>query len=377
MTEAPNISRPAKLAAIALVLVALAGLTELASVGVLVKLRGWSFLKPDGSTHVHPDPTVGWIYVPGHVEEDAYGPGNHIHITQRGFRGVKEVAVEKAPGRYRIVCVGDSFTFGAGVGDLDGWCPQLEQLDPRIEAVNMGVGAAGVDQSILFYERDGQPLEHDLVVMAFIEDDYVRMISDARRIINPKPRFLLRDGALELTNVPVPDYGQYHRDQGLWGRLRAFPKSTRTYQLFHDALDQLLVQRSYDRYAVATALFTRVRSEAEEKGRRAALVHLAVSQEIEAPCPTGFCERQDRAEVAVQAERAAAQAGLLFIDTTPRFHELYAGDLKPYFLPDAHYSKAGHRVVAEQVLATLRAEVPGFPQAPLPEPGEPPAEATP
>ncbi len=340
---------------------------ELVAYGLFIRRRGWSFLDVDESNRVRVDPLVGWTYTPGFVREDVYGPGRHIHINTNGFRGLVDVAPEKSAGRYRVVCVGDSFTFGSGVGDEEGWCPQLAKIDPRIEAVNMGVGAAGVDQSVLWYRRDGAPLEHDLVIFAFIGPDFRRMIPDARSVINPKPRFMIVDGRLELTNVPVPDYGQYHRHHGLiWSKLVAFPRSLRSYQLAHDAIDTALVRRHYDPFAVADLLFTQVAEELDAKSRRGVLVFLAGSGDIEARCATsstGFCEVDTRAADAVRFEATAERAGMPFVDTSPLFHELYDGGLGPYYLEDGHYDVPGHREVARYLYEELGQRIDGFPRA--------------
>lgn len=330
---------------------------ELAAYAIFIRRRGWAFLSVDDSHRVRVDPLVGWTYTPGFQRRDVYGPGKHIHINARGFRGVDDVKAEKAAGRYRIVCVGDSFTFGAGVGDEEGWCPQLAKIDPRIEAVNMGIGAAGVDQSVLWYRRDGAVLEHDLVIFAFIGPDFRRMIPDARSVINPKPRFMIVDGRLELTNVPVPDYGQYHRHEGLvWSKLVAFPRSLRSYQLVHDAFDDAFVRRTYDPFAVADLLFTEVRRDLDAADRRGVLVFLAGSGDIESRCgssPTGFCEMDKRSADAVRFEETAKRAGMPFVDTSPLFHGLYAGGLGPYYLEDGHYDVPGHQAVARYLYEQL------------------------
>lgn len=338
---------------------------EIVAHAIFIRRRGWSFLSVDTDNRVRVDPLVGWTYTPGYVGEQFYGPNQHLHINAQGFRGLRDVAVEKAPDRYRIICVGDSFTFGAGVGDEEGWCPMLEKIDPRIEAVNMGVGAAGVDQSVLWYGRDGEPLEHDLAIFAFIDSDFRRMIPDARNVINPKPRFRIVDGALKLTNVPVPDYGQYHRHDGLFfTKLVAFPRSLRSYQLVRDALDTVFVRKHYDPFAVADLLFADVAKKLDAKHRRGVLVYLAGSGDVEASCTssgTGFCERKDRPADAVRFEQTAERAGLPFVDTTPLFHDLYDGNLAEYYLADGHYDVKGHDQVARYLYAKLGEVVEGFP----------------
>ena len=56
-----------------------------------------------------------------------------------------------------------------------------QSLDPRLETLNMGQGGYGVDQAYLWYKRDAAKFEHQVHLLAFITDDFVRMQSDRFR----------------------------------------------------------------------------------------------------------------------------------------------------------------------------------------------------
>jgi len=47
-----------------------------------------------------------------------------------GFRG-PEIATPKPSGRFRVVALADSVTFGFGVNDTETFCAQAEQMLPR------------------------------------------------------------------------------------------------------------------------------------------------------------------------------------------------------------------------------------------------------
>src|SRR5262245_31550996 len=63
------------------------------------------------------DPELGWVNRPSARITDLYGPGRTLTTNAQGFRGLEDTPPAIPPGRYRIVCLGDSFTLGYGVDD--------------------------------------------------------------------------------------------------------------------------------------------------------------------------------------------------------------------------------------------------------------------
>lgn len=65
-------------------------------------------------------------------------------INRFGIRDSQEVTYEKPPGEWRLVCLGDSFTFGWGVNEPDTWVRQIEtKLRPK--ALLRGVGLRAIN----------------------------------------------------------------------------------------------------------------------------------------------------------------------------------------------------------------------------------------
>jgi hypothetical protein len=149
--------------------------------------------------YIRHDADLGWSLLPGSIIS-APGVEAPLHIDARGFRSTHENGAAPA-GRPRVVCSGDSYTFGDGVGDAATWCAQLETLDPRLATLNLGVSGYGVDQAYLRYMRDGKDLGERVHVFAFIDDDFRRM--GVRHI---KPYLTATDGGLVVHNVPVPPF---------------------------------------------------------------------------------------------------------------------------------------------------------------------------
>ena len=121
------------------------------------------------------DKELGWVTIPNVYLENLFGPGIYFRSNSQGFRNDKDFSREIPRGKIRIICSGDSFTMGYGVSNDQTWCQLLAQMDDRIQTVNMGQAAYGIDQAYLWYERDGSKLDLDLHIFAFIYDDFARM----------------------------------------------------------------------------------------------------------------------------------------------------------------------------------------------------------
>lgn len=126
------------------------------------------------------DPDTGYRLRPGGVA--LFGNGARGVANRQGLRN-REVG-PKAPGAFRILAVGDSFTEGAGVEAEEAWPQVLEGLLARatsrpVEVVNAGVGGWDPFQYAQFFEKRGLDLEPDLVIVGFFvgNDAYSRFLT--------------------------------------------------------------------------------------------------------------------------------------------------------------------------------------------------------
>lgn len=88
--------------------------------------------------------------------------GATFHINSQGFRS-PEFSLEKNE-KKRIVCVGDSLTFGWGATDTETYPYLLGQKLPEIEVINGGVIGYNTQNLIRRIEEDILPLKPDLLV---------------------------------------------------------------------------------------------------------------------------------------------------------------------------------------------------------------------
>ncbi len=106
-------------------------------------------LKED--SHCRYDEELGWVNRPSTQIVDFYGAGLNITINTEGVRSIDpNESLDGAPERYRVVCLGDSFTLGYGVDDRETFPFQLQREAPEIQVVNMGQGGYSIGQSLLW-----------------------------------------------------------------------------------------------------------------------------------------------------------------------------------------------------------------------------------
>jgi tetratricopeptide (TPR) repeat protein len=298
------------------------------------------------------DPLLGWSNRPGWADpENPHLP----RIDARGFRGDDEIPVPKPAGLRRVVVVGDSFAFGAEVANEETWARRLgDLLKGKADVANLGVCAYGVDQMLLRFERDGAVLQPDLVVAGMILDDFARSDASVWHTGQGKPRFALRDGKLELLNVPPPPRvapGQWLKppEPTLASVLRLAP-----------VLPGFLAGRRPLNVAAAEdgelselhkALLLRLRDDARKAGAGFAVLLMAWQEQVDHPPPLrlsllGFC----------------AAHGIEIVDTYPVFEKSPRGLLK------GHPGPLGHQVIAKTLYqAILRRPLLTWDGAPPPD----------
>ena len=127
------------------------------------------------------DENLGAIPLPyqrGVKTPPAGGPSYWFSHNSMGFRGTKEYDTKKAA--YRVLFIGDSFTYGVGVND-DQTFPYLAEKilqakNYSVELINAGNPGVGSDYQLKLIQLYGEKLRADLVVLCF---DWVDFYNNA------------------------------------------------------------------------------------------------------------------------------------------------------------------------------------------------------
>src|SRR5207253_2605591 len=108
---------------------------------VVLRLCGY------GNVEIYePDPVLYWKLKPN---QDCYTKVDRkpVHINSLGTRG-PEFAPAKPPDVIRVLCLGDSRTFGWGLSESETYCGVLQRLlgnhatvGRKVEVINAGVNA--------------------------------------------------------------------------------------------------------------------------------------------------------------------------------------------------------------------------------------------
>jgi len=300
---------------------------------------------PTERIHTRYDPLLGWANIPGIAAQDLYGPSRGLRINSQGFRDSREFGVHVPAGKIRIVCLGDSFTLGYGVDDDHTWCHLLAAMDPRIETVNMGQGGYGLDQAYLWYARDGVKLDHDVLIFAFITEDFRRM--QRKEFLGyGKPILRIRNDGLEARNVPVPRRSYY------------FPWLTRNAPLFRklktlELLERLLGTASPtgpppdlpgdpETWKVALKIFDTLHATTRVHGGLLALVSLPDAADYQV-------DKSDHWRGSLRSE--AGQKGFVFLDLVDEIRKLPADEVPGLY--DYHFNEKGNQWVARALYEKL------------------------
>lgn len=104
-------------------------------------------------------------------------------VNEHGYRGAARAAERVEGDGPRLVALGDSFTFGMGVGDAEALPAALEtelrrQGDARAEVLNFGVPGYNLHESVDQYRHFARRWEPDVVVLFLFENDLDPPICD-------------------------------------------------------------------------------------------------------------------------------------------------------------------------------------------------------
>jgi len=141
---------------------------------LLYGLRSWSNEEGEG----HTDKREGYFKFPPNQTLE-FGTPEPARINNQGFRGV-DFEAAKAPGAFRVVCLGASSTFGYLNADPDTYpvrlAHELEDLD--VEVINAGIPHFRTDHIAAALEEELLALEPDLLTLYTGCNDAVRPLAE-------------------------------------------------------------------------------------------------------------------------------------------------------------------------------------------------------
>mgnify|MGYP001447690821 CR=1 FL=1 len=180
MASRPPVSGPKRVAYLVRV-IAFCGLISLHLVVILY----WVATGSRPSVRVEPK---GYNNVLGDMEPrlhmmDREIPGLPYAVTTNaeGLRGTEPVGLAREPHSLRVLCLGDSYTYGVGVADPFTYPAQLQLLLKKrlpgrpVQVINAGVPFYDIFDELAYFREKGVRLAPDVVVLQFYGDDLEAM----------------------------------------------------------------------------------------------------------------------------------------------------------------------------------------------------------
>jgi lysophospholipase L1-like esterase len=292
------------------------------------------------------DPEVAHVLRPA---QRAFTHDREVWINTNGQRG-REYTPRPEPGVLRVLALGDSQTFGNGLGQEATWPTQLESElsaragagGPRIEVVNGGVPGSDTWQHEILLGRLADLYHPQVAVLAF----YVNDVSPS---YTPKP-----ERTAEISNTAAKRAAYLVKRSALVSFvLQRFAQ--------RHVEEELAQGRAYSEYILSGAPSPEVESGWQQVRKSLA----AMKRECEwrgIDFRVAVLPRRDQVSGANPAraynERIAAiaaEVGVPILDLLPDLRSAYAaGQGEALFIPwDGHNSAAANAVVARRLAQEL------------------------
>jgi lysophospholipase L1-like esterase len=279
--------------------------------------------------------------------QSAFTQSAPVSTNSYGLRN-DEFSPRPAGGVVRILCIGDSLTFGNGVRLAETYPKQLEALlngqhGRRYEVINAGVPAYDTWQEIAYLRDEGLRLAPDVVIVGFYGNDIV-----------PRPK------AVPVRSSTVPEEGTARRImywlkrsrvmtllstriRGLENEIRPTPEVTR---------ERALLAGTYDDFNEAGfrevgSSFAELAKLAREHGFRALVVLF--------PMPNQLLQDWPHSMYPSRVRDIAAQHDVPALDLMPAFKRELRGLGSLFIAWDGHPNSRAYAIAAQEIGAYMRA----------------------
>lgn len=171
-----------------------------------------------GDFYLKFSPSMGWTIRSNAIIHYRFKTDKSVFARSnfQGIRSDREYAPKAPEGILRVAAFGDSMTHGDNVRNAETWPAQLEKMDPALEVMNFGVPAYGIDQAYLRYLEEGARFGPRIVLIGFFPENIMRTVNAFRPFFYTgdylplaKPRFILKNGQLELLATPFSKLTDY------------------------------------------------------------------------------------------------------------------------------------------------------------------------
>ena len=274
-----------------------------------------------------------------------------IHTNSLGFRADREFPFAKPDGVFRIVGLGDSFTFGYGVEAKDTYLARVEQLlreqGRNVEVINMGVSGAGSAEELILLNELGLKFDPDLVILGYCTNDIADNTRSLLYALDDDGK-LVRRNKEYLPAVKTRDF------------------------LYSFAIYRYLAERSHLLYFARRNLSELIQKRMRKENQQTEKLDdagedrltAALIDEIRRTCKrhgAGFCLVDiptNRFSSTLPREALTEVPPEEIIDMRPLFESRPKSDVLYWTRSDGHWTPLGHEIAAEAIVKRIADTIP-------------------
>jgi len=268
------------------------------------------------------------------------------HHNRFGFRDVEHV-IAKGEGTFRILGLGDSFTYGAGVAFEETYLYRLEAMvnmrpgiHPRVEVIKAGIPRYFPEPERVLLEKYGVQFRPNLVLVGFLPNDVIDTYQGLDAVTVDRSGYLMTREAKALGQLGMQIYRYSHFGRVLlrryvdWRIQRNYwPPEDELFRTggFHER-DWAKIESEYDKMLAMT----------DSIGARLVVFHIPQK---------GPWTGKSRYP-ATRLSAWAAKRDVDFTDLLPAMERASARE-RLYYEKDGHCTAAGHAVIAQELYRYL------------------------
>ena len=313
------------------------------------------------------DPLLGFKLEPNSVGR--YHLDIEARANQFGHRD-DPVTLNRTPGVYRILLLGDSFTVGANVRQREAYGQVLERLlssksKRKIEVVNSAVGGWGPLQYVNYLEHYGFAFEPNMVVIGFfVGNDTYNAIVDASKLSTAVlGRRIRRQALSRWTKSKIWLYNNSHLVRhllvnGARDKFHYIRESCEKLQNdWHLRIQRRRLhnhlRRDGRRLSLAKnsiALINRAKTLTEAKGIPLVIILIPDENQINRVMQDKLVPAAQRARYDFEMPQSMlrkefARLGIRVFDLLPYF----LSDKRCLYMDDTHWTAEGHKLAAQRI----------------------------